>query len=421
MLVVTLTNVTGNSRVSLSGGSSGGSVIPDQPTGYSYTVPATSNSVSYSLGFTIFVGDSAVWSCTPAPPSSNNNSQLLEQTRQTFSKVAAQTSSQAMGEAASGAIGDAFGDGGATAFGDGTFRTSFAALENAKNADGGPDKKRDPFEAFGALGYAKASSLKAPPLIRSPWHVWIDGHFTGFEDKNLTSFDGWHDNITGGASYRFSQNFLAGVLVGYENFNYGMSAAGTPISLKGDGTSGGGYFGWKFFDKLRLDGMLTYGRINYAAAAGPVTGSFDADRITGMTKLSGHYGFGTFYVDPSVMMTIASEHQGGFIDTAATSHGTFDFTVGRASTGATIGKPFAWGECVVTPSFGAFADYRFGNETTAALSVVPTFSNGFSSHVTGGLSVANSYGVTASATGEYGGLGDQLQYWRAKGSLGVKF
>ena len=30
----------------------------------------------------------------------------------------------------------------------------------------------------------------------------------------------------------------------------------------------GGYFGWKIYDKLRLDDMLTYGRINYSAAAG---------------------------------------------------------------------------------------------------------------------------------------------------------
>ena len=29
--------------------------------------------------------------------------------------------------------------------------------------------------------------------------------------------------------------------------------------------------------------------------------------------------------------------------------------------------------------------------------------------------------LTAAATGEYGGLGDNIQYWRAKASLGMKF
>lgn len=361
------------------------------------------------------------------PATKPTNSQILEQTRQTFSRVGAQASSQAMGDAASSAIGDVFSDGGTTQFSSGQIRTSFAAIDNAINADTKPvDGNRDATNAFAALGYAgvpykKAPYVKAPPLIRSQWHAWIDGRFTGFEDKSAASFDGWHNNFTGGASYRFTDNFLAGVLVGYENSKYSMTAFGVPTSLRGEGVSGGGYFGWKFLDRLRLDGMLTYGRINYDAAAGSVTGSFGADRVTGMSKLSGRYGFGTFYLEPSAMLTIASESQDSFTDTAVVFHDKFNFVVGRASTGGTIGVPFAWGTNVVTPTFGVFGDYRFGDEAAAALSSVPTFNNGWSAHVNGGLSVAMPGNVTASATGEYGGLGDNIQYWRARGSLGLKF
>lgn len=371
-------------------------------------------SSTYTANFT--------FACTGSAPVGPTNSQLLEQTRQTFSKVGAQASSQAMGEATSGAIDDAFSGSGTTQFANGQFRTSFAAIDAAMNANDKPaDSVKDANRAFAALGYAKAPYMKAPPLIRSPWHAWIDARFTGFNDKNVTSFDGWHDNITGGASYRFTDNFLAGVLVGYENSKYSMTSFGTPTSLRGEGVSGGGYFGWKFFDRMRLDGMLTYGRINYGAAAGTVTGGFGADRLTGMSKLSGRYGFGTFYLEPSAMLTIASENQDSFTDTAAVFHDKFNFVVGRASTGGTIGVPMAWGASVVTPTFGVFGDYRFGDETAAALSAVPTYNNGWSAHVNGGVSVAMSGGVSASATGEYGGLGNALQYWRAKGSLGVKF
>ena len=362
------------------------------------------------------------FACEGSAPTGPTNSQILEQTRQTFSKVGAQASSQAIGDATSGAIGDAFSGGGTTQFGNGQISTSFAAIENAQNADGKPaDRVKDASGAFAALGYAKVPYAKAPPLVRSPWHAWIDGRFTGFEDKSAASFDGWHSNVTGGASYRFTDNFLAGILVGYENSKYSMISFGTPTSLKGEGVSGGGYFGWKSFDRLRLDGMLTYGRINYGADAGPVSGSFGADRLTGMSKLSGRYSFGTFYLEPSAMLTIASERQDSFTDTAAVFHDKFNFVVGRASTGGTIGMPLVWGTAVVTPTFGVFGDYRFGDQTAAALSTVPTFNNGWSAHVNGGLSVAMSSGVTASATGEYGGLGDNIQYWRARGSLGVKF
>lgn len=365
------------------------------------------------------VGITAV--CIPSSASPPTNSQILEQTRQTFSKIGAQASSQAMGDAAGGAIGDAFSGGGTTQFGNGSFRTSFAAIESAQNADAKPSSEvRDAREAFAVLGYAKASHMKTP-VVQSPWHVWIDGRFTGFEDRSAVGFDGWHSNVTGGTSYRFTDNFLAGVLVGYENSNYSAAALGAPASLRGEGVSGGGYLGWKFYDRLRLDGMLTYGRINYGAAAGAVSASFSADRISAMSKLSGRYGFGAFWLEPSAMLTIASEHQDSFIDTAAVLHNTFDFTVGRASTGATISVPLMWGLCVVTPTFGVFADYRFGDEAIAALSAVPTFNNGWSAHVNGGLSIAMRGNVTASATAEYGGLGDNIQYWRAKGSLGVRF
>jgi hypothetical protein len=387
----------------------------------SYTFPADAPAAAVFILTIYGPPGTLTWSCTPAfvPPTGPTNSQILEQTRQTFSKIGAQTSAVAMSDATSGAIGDAFSGGGTTQIGNGTFSTNFAAIENARDAES--DKKRDPFESFATLGYAKAPYMKPPPRLQSPWHVWIDGRFTGFEDKSPASFDGWHNNVTAGASYRVTESFLAGVLVGYENFKYSMAVVGVPASLNGNGTSGGGYFGWKIYDRLRLDGMLTYGRIDYGATAGPVSGSFGADRITGMSKLSGRYAFGTFWLEPSAMLTIASERQDSFTDSAAVFHDKFNFTVGRASTGGAIGIPLAWGQCIVTPTFGAFGDYRFGDQTAAAISSVPTFNNGWSAHVNGGLSIAMPNNITASATGEYGGLGDQIQYWRAKGSLGVKF
>jgi hypothetical protein len=57
----------------------------------------------------------------------------------------------------------------------------------------------------------------------------------------------------------------------------------------------------------------------------------------------------------------------------------------------------------------------------AAVSVVPTFNNGFSGRVNGGFNVATPDNVTVSATGECGGLGDEIRYWRVKASVGVKF
>lgn len=369
--------------------------------------------------------------CVAAAPATNQptNSQILEQTRQVYSMQAAQTSSQVIGDATSGAINDAFSGQGVTRLSPTQFSTNFSAVERTRDAEDEQANAATSSDPFAAMAYAKSRmSSKAPmfkkappPVLRSPWHVWIDGRFTGFEDKRATSFDGWQNHVTAGASYMFTQNFLAGVLVGYENFKYSVVAAGVPASLNGSGITGGGYFGWKFFDRMRLDGMLTYGRIDYTAGAGGVVGSFGADRISGMGKVSGRYGMGAFFLEPSAMLTVASERQDSFVDSAAVLHNKFNFTVGRASTGGTVGTPLAWGTSVVTPTFGAFADYRFGDETLAAASVIPTINNGWSARVNGGVSVAMPNNVTASATGEYGGLGNPIEYWRAKANLGVKF
>ena len=355
--------------------------------------------------------------CTSAGAGANpTSSQIIDQMRQTFSKMAAQSSSNSMGNSVNGALNDAFGSGGTTQLADGRISTTFAALENSNTRDDGRD-------AYAALDYNKDKlfTKAAPVLPQSPWHAWIDAQYTDFNDRSdsANKFDGHNTNVTGGLSYKFNRDFVAGFVTGYEDFKYDVSSLNA--FLKGDGWHAGGYFGWKFWDKLRLDGMLTYGQIDYGAQAGAVTGGWNADRITSMLRLSGRYRFSTYYVEPSARVTWARESQDAFIDSAGVAHNDFGFTVGRASLGAEVGTPMIWSNIVVTPYVGLFGDYRFGDETIAAASVVPNLENGWTARVTGGFSATASSGLTASIGGEYGGLGDTLQYWRGKASVGVKF
>jgi hypothetical protein len=400
---------------------------PPSGTVVSYTARPGANVLSQvtgGVGAFIIIG-----SCNPIngpSGSSPSNSQLLEQARLTLSRIAAAASSQAMGDSVAGAIGDAFSDGGTTQFNEGRIRTSFAAIEAAQVANpndtrSSAEKKRDDAEkAFAsALGYDKMPVKAGPLVARSPWHAWFEGRYTGFDGSNSTS-DAHTANLTGGLSYRFTRDFLAGLVAGYEDFRYTMGS--TAIFLKGDGFHTGAYFGWRFVDRLRLDGMATYGRIHYDAGANGVTGGFDADRFTGMTKLSGRYGIGgTFYVEPSASMIVAREWQDTFADSAGVAHSTFGFTVGRASVGGEVGTPIPFRSFVLTPFAGVFGDYRFGDQTAAAVSTVPVFDNGWSARVTGGLRSVATNGLSASIGGEYGGLGDPVRFYRLTGRVGVSF
>lgn len=389
---------------------------PASPRSYTVTGVGDTNLMAGTQSILLGQSSTVTVTCTDGSSTPSSSSQIIDQMRQTFSKVAAQASSDAMGDTVNGALNDAFGDGGTTQVANGRISTTFAALENSKSRD-------DSRDAYAALGYGKERMITkaAPALPSSPWHAWIDARYTDFNDRSdsTNKFDGHNTNVTGGLSYRFNRDFVAGFVTGYEDFKYDVSSLNA--FLKGDGWHAGGYFGWKFWDKLRLDGMLTYGQIDYGAQAGIVTGGWNADRVTGMLRLAGRYGFGTYYVEPSARVTWARESQDAFIDSAGVAHNDFGFTVGRAGVGAEVGTPLIWSNTVVTPYVGLFGDYRFGDETIAAASVVPNLENGWSARVTGGVSWLSSTGLTASIGGEYGGLGDTIQYWRGKASVGVKF
>jgi hypothetical protein len=400
------------------------------PNSFTYVVPADTNHQLLVQAVPLNTG-AASWTCTNAPAkaaNSSNSSQLLEQIRQQFSKIVAATTSTSTGESVSGAITEAFNGGGTTQAGNGRISTSFAAFENDAADRAAPDHAR---EAYAALGYAtntgpgvvaKAASPRvAPsPLYGSPWHVWIDARYTATDDRRVTSFDGRQTNVTGGISYRFNERFLAGLVTGYENFNYDLGLRSG--QLDGNGWNAGGYFGWRFWDRLRLDGMLTYGKINYGTQADNVTGGFDASRVTSMLRVSGRYGLATgWYVEPSGRLIYASEKQDAFVDTAGVIHSRYSFDVGLASFGGEIGAPTIWGNWIVTPSLGLYGDYRFGTDSVQTVATLPNLDDGWSARVTGDLRWSAPNGFSAAVGGQYGGLGSDTRYWQAKASLGVKF
>jgi hypothetical protein len=355
--------------------------------------------------------------CGPAPKP-NTGSPLLDMTRKLFSKLAAQTSTMQESESVTTALNDAFDGGGTTQFSEGHIATSFAAVENARQQSEGGNDARSAYAA--ALGYDRLPT-KAPSrrVVVSPWHAWIDMRYTGLDNKANTGVDGHQINATGGISYRFTDRFIGGVVVGYEDFSYELGLRNA--KLDGNGWNGGGYFGWKFWDRLRLDGMLTYGRLSYGAQADAVTADFGANRITGMLRLSGRWAVSTWYVEPSARVIYARETQDAFTDTAGVMQDRYSFHVGTASVGGEVGSPFVWSSMIVTPTLGLFGDYRFGDDTIATVAALPNLDNGWSARITGGLRWAAANGLSASVGGEYAGVGQDFRYWRLRAALGAKF
>jgi hypothetical protein len=75
----------------------------------------------------------------------------------------------------------------------------------------------------------------------------------------------------------------------------------------------------------------------------------------------------------------------------------------------------------VTPTVGAFGDYRFGDDAVQTVATLPNIDDGWSARVTGGLRWSALNGFAASIGAEYGGMGSDTRFWRAKGAIGLKF
>src|SRR5262249_54580045 len=131
-----------------------------------------------------------------------------------------------------------------------------------------------------ALGYAgPPAATKAPTALppRRDWLAWIDVRGTDFSRTSTgNDFKGTQVNGTGGITYRFTPDFLIGVLGGYEHFNF-TSQAYNGV-LKGDGATAGAYMGWRLGSSLRFDAGGAWSAISADGTSGAASGKFTGHR-----------------------------------------------------------------------------------------------------------------------------------------------
>ena len=232
--------------------------------------------------------------------------------------------------------------------------------------------------------------------------------------------DGTQINVTAGLGYKVSPDLVVGALAGYEHFDY--DASSTSGSLKGDGGSAGGYFGWRFGDGLKLDAAAVWSHLSYDVTAGAACGSFDANRWLVSGALSGSRKVGGVVWTPSARVFALWENQGAYTDSAAVTHAAQSLSQGRVSGGLKLAYPWlAPNGAIVTPSLGAYADYGFSSTSANSSGSTLTSPDGVSARVTSGLSVRNRRDATLSFDGSLGGLGGAYLTWSANARAGLPF
>lgn len=327
--------------------------------------------------------------------------------------TAAMASGQALTSAMDGGINDAFSEGGSpmSVSQNGVF-VSFAAEPKSDIAN-----RTD--EAFRALGYAngynKAPVYKAPPRLDREWNAWADVRGTGVKANdtsgNGTDVKGRQFNVTAGLGRKLTPDMLVGLALGYEHFNYDVTALAG--SLKGDGETVGGYFAWRFMPNLRFDAAVGWTNVNYSATAGATTGSFTGSRWLATTGLTGTQKVGAYVIEPSAKFYALWENERAWTDSAGTAQNGRNFSAGRTAVGTSVTRSFApsngW---TLSPYGGLYADWRFQTDNALPTGTpVASIGTGWSARLTAGLSAKAAGGATLSVGGEYGGIGANYKVW----------
>jgi hypothetical protein len=285
--------------------------------------------------------------------------------------------------------------------------------------------KRDD-DDFSALGYAgkDRTVTKAPPPAAPShdWLAWIDVRGTDFSRNTFGSdLKGAQVNAIGGLTRRFTPNFLVGVLVGYEHFDYSSQAFNGV--LKGDGWTTGAYLGWRFAPNLRFDAAAAWSDILANDVAGTAAGNFTGRRWLTTGGVTGTYGWQSFVLEPSARVYALWEHENVYTDTLGTLQTARDFSSGRASGGVKLSYPVTWSATtILTPYVGIYGDYYFNSDSAGApvLGAIPFIVlDGWSARAIGGLTAKFDNGAQLAIGGERSGIGGSFGLWtyRARASL----
>ena len=204
-----------------------------------------------------------------------------------------------------------------------------------------------------------------PQLITdSMWRFWADLRYTGWKvDMGAMERDGSQVNGMAGASARFSENLILGVVSGYEKFdsetNLGDRFDATGLTL-------GGYLGWRLTDAIRFDGHALHSWLSYDGNVGAAAGTFEASRMIVSASLTHGFNWRGLDIESSLRGTGTWEDQDGYMDSLLVAHAANAFNYGIISSGTKISHRFTLDDgASITPFISSHTDYRFSDGQSA--------------------------------------------------------
>jgi hypothetical protein len=380
----------------------------------------------------------------------------LRSLQQRVGPMVGQISGQSIEGAIDSAIGEAFSGNGPPVSPSGSgIRFNFAADLEAQGAASAASPASDPFagafagnrregeprpasssrfnDAFGALGYAAPGKGAPARAGESPdWYGWAEVSGATLSRwgtlapvSGSSALYGDQINVLAGVTRRLTPDFVAGVLGGYETFDYRSDAV--QGRLKGDGWTLGSYLGWRFAQHVRFDAAVAYSGIGYDGTAGTAAGTFGGHRWLASGGLTGSYETYGLHIEPSARIYALWEREDAYTDSLGTLQGDRTFATGRASGGVKLSYPAAWDSGVkIAPYAGLFGDYYFNRDNAAATATlaavpIPLVLDGWSARATAGIVASLASGAQLEVGGERSGIGGNFAIWTYRARASIPF
>jgi outer membrane autotransporter protein len=278
------------------------------------------------------------------------------------------------------------------------FRTSLSQV--ARDAA----KARDD-SARMALGSGSGGSLPLAYESGSPWDVWAEGRYSGFNDDaaNLGR-DGHVGVLYVGSDYRVTHDVIIGALVQFDWAKDTSSLLQSDIS--GNGWMAGPYLSARLHENIYFDLRAAWGTSSNDLALGATTGGFDTSRWLVKGALAGNWLYDCWRITPSAELFYVTESQDAFTNSAGTNVASQDVSLGRLQFGPEVGYRFAHTADTFIEPFAALKGvWDFDNPNVAIIDGIAVGPGDFWGRLEGGLNVMTADGWLVRGLASWDGVG----------------
>ena len=256
-----------------------------------------------------------------------------------------------------------------------------------------------------ALGAGDPGTLPTAFDISSPWDLWAEGRYSGFnDDSGNLNRDGHVGLLFVGTDYRITPDMIVGALVQFDWAKEDSSVLDSNVD--GNGWMAGPYLSARVHENIYLDLRAAWGRSSNDLAVAATTGSFDTSRWLVKGTLAGNWLYDAWRVTPSAELAYVTESQEAFTNSAGAFVAGQDVSLGRLQFGPEFGYRIRQtADAFIEPFAALKGVWNFDNPNVAIIDGLTVGPDDFWGRLEGGLNVTTVSGWNVRGLASWDGVG----------------